>query len=92
MTQSSSRTPFVLAGLVAALGLGAGAGIATYAALDEPSTVVRQVTVSGSETTTAAVGEGLSAATIYERVHRGVVEISTTSFGKVPFRTTPPCG
>ena len=80
MTQSSSRTPFVLAGLVAALGLGAGAGIATYAALDEPSTVVRQVTVSGSETTTAAVGEGLSAATIYERVHRGVVEISTTSF------------
>jgi S1-C subfamily serine protease len=80
VTQSASRTPFVLAGLVAALGLGAGAGIATYAALDEPSTVVREVTVSGSDTTTLAAGEGLSAATIYERVHRGVVEISTTSF------------
>ena len=80
MTQSSSRLPIVLAGLVAALGLGAGAGIATYAALDEPSTVVREVTVSGSERTTTADGEGLSAATIYERVHRGVVEISTTSF------------
>jgi putative serine protease PepD len=80
VTQSSSRTPFVLAGLVAALGLGAGAGIATYAALDEPSTVVREVTVSGSERTTTADVEGLSAAEIYERVHRGVVEISTTSF------------
>ncbi len=80
MTQSSSRTPFVLAGLVAALGLGAGAGIATYTALDEPSTVVREVTVSGSDTTTSVSGEGLSAATIYERVHGGVVEISTTSF------------
>jgi S1-C subfamily serine protease len=80
VTQSSSRLPIVLAGLVAALGLGAGAGIATYAALDEPSTVVREVTVSGFERTTTADGEGLSAATIYERVHRGVVEISTTSF------------
>ena len=80
MAESSSRTPFVLAGLVAALGLGAGAGIATYAAVDDRSTVVREVTVSGSETTSTADGEGLSTATIYERVHRGVVEISTTSF------------
>ena len=83
MTERPSRTPFVLAGLVAALGLGAGAGIATYAALeDDSSTVVREVTVSdtGSGTSTATDGEGLSAAEIYERVHRGVVEISTTSF------------
>jgi putative serine protease PepD len=82
VNQSSSRMPIVLAAFVAALGLGAGAGIATYSALDDPSTVVREVTVSGSgsaATTTADV-EGLSAATIYERVHRGVVEISTTSF------------
>jgi S1-C subfamily serine protease len=79
VTPNSTRT-YVAAGLIAALGLGAGAGIATYAAIDEPSTVVREVTVSGSETTTTAEGEGLSAATIYERVNRGVVEIATTSF------------
>jgi S1-C subfamily serine protease len=79
VTPNSTRT-YVAAGLIAALGLGAGAGVATYAALDEPSTVVREVTVSGSETTTPAAGEGLSAATIYDRVHRGVVEIATTSF------------
>jgi putative serine protease PepD len=80
VTPNSSRTTFVVAGLVAALGLGAGAGVATYAVLDEPSTVVREVTVSDSETTTSVDSEGLSAATIYERVHRGVVEIATTSF------------
>jgi len=80
VTPNSSRTAFVAAGLIAALGLGAGAGVATYAALDEPSTVVRELTVSDPETTTAVDGEGLSAATIYERVHRSVVEIATTSF------------
>jgi S1-C subfamily serine protease len=80
VTPNSSRTTFVVAGLVAALGLGAGAGVATYAVLDEPSTVVREVTVSDSETTTSVDSEGLSAATIYERVNRGVVEIATTSF------------
>jgi putative serine protease PepD len=81
VTQTSSRTAFVLAGLVAALGLGAGAGIATYATLDDDSaTVVREVTVSDSEASTTTDGEGVSAATIYDRVHRGVVEISTTSF------------
>jgi putative serine protease PepD len=42
--------------------------------------VVPVLPVAGTVRTTTADVEGLSAAEIYERVHRGVVEISTTSF------------
>ena len=68
-----SRTPLVLAGLAAALALGLGLGAAAFAVLDEGSTtVVRQVTVEGSEPVAA---DELSAAQIYERASRTVVEI-----------------
>ena len=72
------RTPILLAGLVAALGLGAGAGAAAYAVLsDEPTTVVRQVTVTDSEP--AATADGLSIGEIYERAHKAVVEVTAGS-------------
>jgi S1-C subfamily serine protease len=72
---TGSRTPLVLAGLVAALGLGAGGGAAAYAVLsDDAATVVSPVTVTESEPADAV--EGLTIAQIYERAHEGVVEIS----------------
>ncbi len=76
MTPNSNRTPLVVASLVAALGLGLGAGAASYAVLDDEPTEVRQVTVTDSEPTAAA--DNLSVATIYERSHEGVVEITAS--------------
>ena len=71
-----SRTPLVLGGLVAALALGLGLGAAAFAVLDDGgTTVVRQVTVEDSE----PVADGLSAAAIYERASKAVVEISAGS-------------
>lgn len=68
----------VLAGLIAALGLGAGAGAVAYAVLsDESTTVVRQVTVNDSET--AATTDGLSIGDIYERSQKAVVEITASA-------------
>lgn len=82
MNSTRSRTPFILAALVAALGLGAGAGATAYAVLAEDgTTVVRQVTVTDSEP--AATTGGLSIGAIYERAHESVVEITAIggSFG-----------
>jgi S1-C subfamily serine protease len=71
------RTPLVVGSLVAALALGLGLGAAAFAVLDDgTTTVVRQVTVEGSEP--IAVG-GLSVAEIYDRSIKGVVEISAGS-------------
>jgi S1-C subfamily serine protease len=71
---SRSRTPLTVAGLAAALVLGLGLGAAAFAVLDESATtVVRQVTVEGSEPVAADV---LSAAAVYKRASKGVVEIS----------------
>lgn len=78
MTPRRTRAPLVLGALVAALGLGAGAGAITYAALaDESTTVVRQVTVSGSEP--AAATGGLTISEIYDRSYKAVVEITATA-------------
>jgi S1-C subfamily serine protease len=65
--------------LVAALGLGAGGGAAIYAALgtSDSKTVVREVTVRGSET--AASSSPLSVNSVYRRANRGVVEITVSS-------------
>ncbi|HEX9416814.1 MAG TPA: trypsin-like peptidase domain-containing protein [Gaiellaceae bacterium] len=74
--------PFV-AVLGAVLVLGAGAGVAAYAALsnDGTKTVVRQITVSNGQP--AASGPGLSVGAIYRRAHKGVVEITVSSqFGQ----------
>jgi len=73
-----SRAAFLIAWLVAALGLGAGAGAIAYATLsDEPSTVVRQVTVTDSEP--AAAGKALAVGEIYRRTQKAVVEITAAA-------------
>jgi S1-C subfamily serine protease len=71
-----NRTAFLVAGLIATLGLGAGLGATAFAVLaDDSSTVVREVTVDSEP---AASADGLSVGTIYERADAGVVEITTT--------------
>jgi putative serine protease PepD len=70
-----TRLVFAAAALAAAIGVGAFVGAATYSLLsDDPATVVREVTVEGSEP--AAESSGLSTAQIYERAYRSVVEIT----------------
>jgi putative serine protease PepD len=71
--------PLLVAGALA-LGLGVG-GAATYSALtsDGTQTVVRQVTVEDSEP--AASGTALSVNEIYQRAHKGVVEITVSAGG-----------
>jgi putative serine protease PepD len=71
-----NRTAFLVAGLVATLGLGAGLGATAFAVLsDDSSTVVREVTVNSEP---AASADGLSVGAIYQRADAGVVEITTT--------------
>jgi S1-C subfamily serine protease len=78
MNPSRSRTPILVAWLVAALGLGAGVGAVAYATiLDDSSTVVRQVTVTSSEP--AATGKALAIGDIYERSEKAVVEITAAA-------------
>jgi S1-C subfamily serine protease len=70
-----SRTVFVVAALIAALVFGVGLGALAFSALDDDATVVREVTVAGSEP--VAAGD-LPTAAIYERTSRGVVEIAAS--------------
>jgi putative serine protease PepD len=73
------------AALLTAAGLGAG-GAATYAGLTDSGgtkTVVRQVTVTGSEP--AVNSSSLSVGDIYKRTQTGVVEITVTSTQATPF-------
>jgi putative serine protease PepD len=81
------RTPTLslAAALVAGACIGAGGGAATYAALSSSGTktVVRQVTVSDSQP--AASSSALSVHSIYERAHKGVVEITVSEQSSSPF-------
>ena len=80
METRRTRTPMIVATLVATLGLGFGLGALAFAALgNDPQTIVRQVTVSGSEP--AAAANGLSIGQIYERASESVVEIAATGQG-----------
>ncbi|HEU0246961.1 MAG TPA: trypsin-like peptidase domain-containing protein [Gaiellaceae bacterium] len=80
MDSRPTRTSLVIAALVAALALGVGLGAAAFAVLgDEPTTVVRQVTVGSSEP--AAADDALAIGDIYARASKAVVEISVTSGG-----------
>jgi len=68
------RTALVLAGLVAALALGLGLGAAAFAVLDDgPTTIVRQVTVEGSN---AVAEKEVPIGDIYDHASRAVVEIA----------------
>ena len=74
MARSRSRTVLVVFSLIGALAIGLGLGAAAFSVLDDSSTtVVRQVTVEGSDP--VAVG-ALPASEIYDRGSGAVVEIS----------------
>jgi putative serine protease PepD len=66
------------AALVAGALIGVGGGAATYAAFasGDTQTVVRQVTVSDSQPTATGA---LSVNAIYERTHKGVVEVTVAT-------------
>jgi putative serine protease PepD len=79
------------AALTGAALVGAGGGAATYAAFSSTSskTVVRQVTVNGSQP--AAAGTSLSVSQVYRQAYRGVVEITVASTGTAtPFGESQP--
>ena len=68
------NTTLPIASLLAALALGVGLGAAAFAMLEDgTTTVVRQVTVEGSE---PVAQSGLPASEIYDRASDAVVEIS----------------
>ena len=72
-----SRTPLLVAALASALVLGVGLGAAAFALLDDGgTTIVREVTVQGSEP--VAVGD-LNARQIYDRASKSVIEIAASS-------------
>jgi putative serine protease PepD len=78
-----TRSAAIVAGVLGAAVIGAGAGAGTYALLsDNGTTVVRQVTVQGSQP--AAVSK-LSIGSIYDLAYRGVVEITATGTAAAPF-------
>jgi S1-C subfamily serine protease len=83
MTRRSFPT-LPLAAVLAALGIGVGGGAAAYAVLSDggTQTVVRQVTVAGSE---PAASSPLSVSAIYKRAYKGVVELTVTSESQLPF-------
>src|SRR5438093_11041605 len=83
MENPRKRTAAIVAGLVATAGFGAAAGAGTYSLLsDSNSTVVREVTVQGSE---PAAQSSLSIPAIYSNNYKGVVEITTTGATSTPF-------
>jgi putative serine protease PepD len=73
---SRNRTPLVVFGLIATLALGLGIGAAAFATLDDgTTTVVRQVTVEGSD---PVVSGGVSVSEVYDQASKSVVEISAS--------------
>jgi S1-C subfamily serine protease len=77
------RTPHLLLAALLAV-LGAAGGAAGYALVtnDDPTTVVRQVTVSDAQP--AAAASALSVNEIYKRANKGVVEITVTTSSNSP--------
>jgi putative serine protease PepD len=72
-----SRTRFAVVGFAAAIALGAGLGAAAFAVLDDSATtIVRQVTVEGSQ---PVASDLLTVAQVYDRTSKAVVEISASS-------------
>jgi putative serine protease PepD len=77
MNTPSKRALSITAALVGAAAIGSIVGAGTVVALDDSATVVREVTVEGSEPTSQTSGQ-LSASQVYQRAYRSVVEITAT--------------
>jgi len=85
MNVRSTPVLSLVTALVAGALIGAGGGAVTYAAFSSGNgkTVVRQVTVADSQP--AASSSDLSVHSIYERAHKGVVEVMVNSEQSDPF-------
>jgi putative serine protease PepD len=83
MNKPSRKAVSIAAALVGAAAIGAVVGAVTVVAVDDTSTVVREVTVEGSQPT--AQTSGLSASQIYERANPSVVEITASGTSSAPF-------
>src|SRR5437763_11665774 len=78
-----TRTAAIVAIILGTAVIGAAAGAGTYSLLaDNGTTVVRQVTVQGSQ---PASSSKLSIASIYNLAYRGVVQITATGTTAAPF-------
>ena len=78
-----TRAAAIVAALLATAGIGAAAGAGTYALFaDKGTTVVRQVTVQGSQ---PASETKLSIPSIYDLAYKGVVELTATGATPAPF-------
>ena len=74
MATTRSRTPLLVLALVATLALGVGLGAAAFSVVDgDGTTVVRQVTVDGSEPIAEST---LTANDVYDRTAKAVVEVT----------------
>ena len=83
MPNPRTRTAAIVAALLGTALVGAAAGAGTYALLaDDGTTVVRQVTVQGSQ---PASESKLSVSDIYDLAYKGVVEITATGATSAPF-------
>jgi putative serine protease PepD len=88
MKRLPPRSLGIAAALVAAVSLGAGGGVAAYSLSSSPTkTVVREVTVTGSQP--AAANSRLSVSDIYKNSYKSVVKITVTTQGQqTPFGGT----
>jgi putative serine protease PepD len=85
LSENTRRRTIAAAAAAAAL-IGAGTGAGTVALLGSSSgdTVVRQVTVAAADDAAVTSG-GLTAAEIYERSYKGVVEVTVGGAAETPF-------
>jgi S1-C subfamily serine protease len=89
MKPRTIRTVTLTAALVAAAGIGAGGGAATYAALSDGGTrtVIQPAGAQTSESAepAASTSESMSVSEIYEQTYKSVVEITVASSQSTPF-------
>jgi putative serine protease PepD len=84
MTSSRRAVALTAAGVLAVLAVGAGAGAGLYASIAPSSTttVIRDVGSSGALQDASATTSGaISVNAVYERAHKGVVDITVTQNG-----------
>jgi putative serine protease PepD len=83
MTSSKRNLAFAAAGAFSVLALGAGAGAGLYASVAPASTttVLRDVGSTGAIQNASDSTSGISVPAVYQRTHKGVVDITVTQPG-----------
>jgi putative serine protease PepD len=83
MTSSKRNLSIAAAGALSVLALGAGAGAGLYASVSPASTttVLRDVGSTGAIQNASETSSAISVPAVYQRTHKGVVDISITQPG-----------